>query len=141
MQVKSWQISFVAVMISPIVFLYLSLFEKSGSNGEGGSSLGIAIIAGILIFLLIVSLIPTLLLIFNKTKKIGAITSILFSIILALFFVVFSWRPMIGILFDNNPDINPVDRFVFFLLSGLPHLFIFLAAGIYYFKVESKIQS
>lgn len=80
----------------------------------------------ILFIILIFVLIPTILLKIKKTKKIGAILSLLLGIAMEIYFGGASFS-----LIKENPWI---------VLMILPGIFL-IAASIYYFKKESKLQS
>lgn len=88
MQIKSWQISFLGILIPLLAILLLYIGTPKGKMYDDQAMMVVASFL-FFIFLVVVSLIPTLFLFFNKTKKLGAILSIFFSIVLLIFFSVF----------------------------------------------------
>lgn len=78
MKFRSWYLVLLGIVVQAIFGLVL-LFNADDSGDWGGLILAIG---GIVIFLLAgLGIIPLILLLFDKTRKVGAITSIVFGII------------------------------------------------------------
>ena len=120
---KSWQISFTAVIVSLIIILYFILrFNMlTSSSGDSGNAMAVFILMIIVLPALISSIISTLLLTFDKTKKVGAIVSIIFGTVI------------IGLLIYLSLHTHK-NLIIIGISSNGPQGLLLLTAGIYYFR-------
>jgi len=77
MKFKSWYLVLIGILFQA-VFGLVMIFKADDIDGIGG--IGFAIGGILLLIAASLGIIPLLLLIFHKTRKVGAITSILFGV-------------------------------------------------------------
>lgn len=147
-QLKSWQIALAGVIIQSflIVLAILSVlfYPKIDPLGRGDYVLGVAAIFSLLFITILGGSIITLLLYFNKTRKLGAIISIIF-VVMSIVNIIINTK----IVITNGPFSATIIGFTIGNILVYPSLFItaifkniinniiiiisFLLAGIYYF--------
>lgn len=142
MQIKSWQIALVSTIMQIVIAFFVIikllpvlLTPSNDPNLEGpvyGYIISLFAIIVAIIILIICSGI-TLLLYNIRTRRIGAILGTILGIFYALVLI------LIVFLGLNDNHFGLVDFLGDFLILS-PGFFL-LVAGIYYFKVESKLQS
>ncbi len=140
MEIKSWQIASLSFK-SIIVFSILQVFMLSPTEDP---MLGFFVI---LLYSIPIVLISKLSIFFLKKKNIiGAYLSTVFGFF-EIFFeliteseTIYSLPTIIYSFFEPSLSTISANEVLMLGLSFLPGIFL-LAAGIYYFKVESKIKS
>lgn len=126
---KSWQISSVAVIASAIIFLYwlwqVYTLPPHLIDDDLASLDGIFVVFALMSFVgLLFTLCPTLLLKIDKTKKLGAILCIIFGVVMGGYFVL---------TYASEVNLELIERLVMLLTVGGPQGLLLLIAGVHYF--------
>ncbi len=134
MQIKSWQIGLAAVVVSflSLVFWFGST-ERFFRGAENSDNFYILLSVTILL----ITSTCALLLKFDKTKKLGAVLSIFFSLPVFMSFLIAENGLFIGQ--ENYPKFSEI--LLMILTSGGPQGLLLLAVGVHYFWKEEKIDN